>query len=164
VAARNARRLGLQSGEPTPWPPPSPGYPGGTGGTGAGSNTRVARRLAKVVTADTKQSFLSPATQPLWLACPMGPVSTSVVNAEFGCVNNVGSGYLLAKAKGTPMATMAGSDGRHITICPACGYPSAGLCAACIQISPGDPVDSPGVPVDPLMNTVAGASYFDPAA
>ncbi len=40
------RRVG-SPGEPTPWPPPSPGYPGGTGGTGAGSNTRVARRLAK---------------------------------------------------------------------------------------------------------------------
>ena len=61
------------------------------------------------------------------------------------------------------MASIAGSDGRRITICPACGYPSAGLCAACIQISPGIPVISPGVPVDPVMNTVAGVSHFDPA-
>jgi hypothetical protein len=61
------------------------------------------------------------------------------------------------------MATIAGSRGRRITICPACGYPSAGLCAACIQIYPGVPVDIyPGVPVDPVMNT--GVPHFDPAA
>jgi hypothetical protein len=34
-------------------------------GAGAGSNTRVARRLARVVTADTQQPFPPPATQPL---------------------------------------------------------------------------------------------------
>jgi hypothetical protein len=52
------------------------------------------------------------------------------------------------------MATIAGVDGRRITICPACGYPSAGLCAACIQYSSA-------VPVDPASNTV---TQFDPAA
>jgi hypothetical protein len=40
-------------------------------------------------------------------------------------------------------------------ICPACGYPSAGVCAACRQISPD-------VPVAPVMNT--GVSQFDSAA
>jgi hypothetical protein len=55
------------------------------------------------------------------------------------------------------MATIAGTDGRRITICPACGYPSAGLCAACVQTSAA-------APVDPAMNTVAGVSHFDPAA
>jgi len=55
------------------------------------------------------------------------------------------------------MATIAGADGRRITICPACGYPSAGLCAACVQTSVA-------APVDPAMNTIAGVSHFDPAA
>jgi hypothetical protein len=57
------------------------------------------------------------------------------------------------------MATIAGADGRRMMICPACGYPrlGAGLCAACIQISPD-------VPVDPVMNTVAGVSDINPAA
>jgi hypothetical protein len=53
------------------------------------------------------------------------------------------------------MATIAGSNGTRIPICPACGYPSAGMCAACIQISPA-------VPVDLAVNTVV--SQFDPAA
>jgi hypothetical protein len=55
------------------------------------------------------------------------------------------------------MATIAGADGRRVTICPACGYPSAGLCAACVQTSAA-------VAVDPAMNIVAGVSHFDPAA
>jgi hypothetical protein len=55
------------------------------------------------------------------------------------------------------MATIAGTDGRRITICPACGYPSAGLCAACVQTSAA-------APVDPAMNTIAGVADFDPAA
>jgi hypothetical protein len=57
------------------------------------------------------------------------------------------------------MTTSDSPNGRGLTICPACGYPrfGAGLCAACIQISPG-------VPVDPVMNAVAGVSHFDPAA
>ncbi|MDT5024279.1 MAG: hypothetical protein QOE61_705 [Micromonosporaceae bacterium] len=52
------------------------------------------------------------------------------------------------------MATIAGVDGRRITICPACGYPSAGLCAACIEYSSA-------VSVDPALNTV---TQFVPAA
>jgi len=56
--------LGLRSGKPTPWPPPSPGDPRRHGGTGAGSDTRVARRLAEVVTADAQQPFPPPATRP----------------------------------------------------------------------------------------------------
>jgi hypothetical protein len=52
------------------------------------------------------------------------------------------------------MATIAGTDGRHVTICPACGYPSAGLCAACVQTS--------AVPGDPAMNTNADLSWPDP--
>jgi len=55
------------------------------------------------------------------------------------------------------MATSTDADDKHMTICPACGYPSAGLCAACIQISPG-------VPLVRAMNTVAGVSAVDPAA
>jgi hypothetical protein len=56
------------------------------------------------------------------------------------------------------MATIAGADGRRVTICPACGYPrlGVGLCAACIQISPV-------VPVDPAMNTFVGVSDLNPA-
>jgi hypothetical protein len=57
------------------------------------------------------------------------------------------------------MATSDSAEGSRRTICPACGYPrfGAGLCAACIQISPG-------VSVDPVMNTATGMSHFDPAA
>jgi hypothetical protein len=54
------------------------------------------------------------------------------------------------------MTTFAGADGRRVTICPACGYPSAGLCAACVQTSAV-------VPVDLVMNIGAGVSYIDPA-
>jgi hypothetical protein len=55
------------------------------------------------------------------------------------------------------MTTFAGADGRRVTICPACGYPSAGLCAACVQTSAV-------VSVDLAMNIVAGVSHFEPAA
>ena len=55
------------------------------------------------------------------------------------------------------MATIAGLDGMRMTICPACGYPSAGLCSACTQILSA-------VPVPWMMNTFAGAPQFDPAA
>ena len=55
------------------------------------------------------------------------------------------------------MATIAGLDGMRTTICPACGYPSTGLCAACTDISPA-------VPVESAMNTFDGALQFDPAA
>jgi hypothetical protein len=54
------------------------------------------------------------------------------------------------------MLTGPDVDGWHRTICPACGYPSAGVCAACRQIPPAA--------VDPAMNTVAGVSHFNPAA
>lgn len=64
-----------------------------------------------------------------------------------------------ATANGTPMSTSAGADDRRMTICPACGYPrlGAGPCAACVQIPPA-------APIDPTMNTFAGASHFNPAA
>jgi hypothetical protein len=57
------------------------------------------------------------------------------------------------------MATSDSPEGRSMTICPACGYPrfGAGLCAACIEISPG-------VPIDLVMDTVAVVSHFGPAA
>jgi hypothetical protein len=60
-----------------------------------------------------------------------------------------------AAAKGTAMLAGPDVDGWHRTICPACGYPSAGVCAACRQISPD-------VRVVPVMNT--GVSQFDSAA
>lgn len=34
------------------------------------------------------------------------------------------------------MGTSAQLDIQMTTICPACGYPSANLCAACSQITP----------------------------
>ena len=55
------------------------------------------------------------------------------------------------------MVTGGDMDGRRMTICPACGYPSAGLCAACTQICAA-------APLNPATNTVAGGSRFDPAA
>jgi len=55
------------------------------------------------------------------------------------------------------VAAIVGLDGMRMTICPACGYPSAGLCAACTNISPA-------VPVESAMNTFDGAIHFDPAA
>jgi hypothetical protein len=77
------------------------------------------------------------------------------------CVIGLCSGYWLwqQRGEGTPMATIAGADGRRITVCAACGYPrlGPGLCAACIQ-------SSSAVPVDPAMNTVAGVADLDPAA
>jgi hypothetical protein len=59
------------------------------------------------------------------------------------------------------MASRADVDGRRVTICPACGYPSAGLCAACIEIFPSVAVDPA---INPAINTVAGVSHFNPAA
>lgn len=56
------------------------------------------------------------------------------------------------------MATIAGLDGTRMTICPACGYPSNGLCAACTDISFAVPVGSP------LMSTQAAAPLVDPVA
>jgi len=55
------------------------------------------------------------------------------------------------------MAFNAGSFGMGITICPACGYPSGGLCAACSSISPA-------VPVESTMYTSDSAPHFNPAA
>jgi hypothetical protein len=52
------------------------------------------------------------------------------------------------------MDTIGGGDAGRRTICPACGYPSAGLCAACIEYSSA-------VSVDPALNTV---TQFVPAA
>jgi hypothetical protein len=52
------------------------------------------------------------------------------------------------------MDTIAGADAGRRAICPACGYPSAGLCAACIEYSSAGSVD-------PALNTV---TQFVPAA
>jgi hypothetical protein len=60
-----ARRVGRQArGADPPGRRPFQGIQAAWG-AGAGSNTRVARRLARVVTTDTQQPFPPPATQPL---------------------------------------------------------------------------------------------------
>ena len=55
------------------------------------------------------------------------------------------------------MAINVGMDGWRVTICPACGYPSAGLCAACIQFASAGAVEA-------ASNTSAAVSHFNPAA
>jgi hypothetical protein len=55
------------------------------------------------------------------------------------------------------MVTSADADGRRMMICPACGYPSAGLRAACNQ-------NFPTAPVEQIMNTIPGGPDFNPVA
>jgi hypothetical protein len=61
-----------------------------------------------------------------------------------------------AGRNGTAMVTSADVHGRRMTICPACGYPSTGLCAACSQISPAGHAD--------LTTNTVTVSDFNPAA